>query len=164
MDERDEDLNIIILDSKEKIKYLKHLLHYRSNSNKSFWLIDVSKYKGFVTAISELNFLTIDIDDDVFVFQTLKDHIDIWEIYKVSEKSNITHNFYGNWTNNYVKTFVTIEESKPWRRRQLNGYNFKVTTQISKPYITEFDNNSMKGIFGEVFEELKVINQYQYSF
>ena len=153
---RDEDLNFIIIKTEENIDVLRQVLDERKRTDTSFWIIDVSYYDTMQKAYQDLNDLHIDIDDDFYLIKEDINKVDIWEIYKISPKLNITSNYHGNWTKQDESGLNLDQERKPWKRHNLNGYHFKVTTQESKPYITKLGNNSLHGIFGDVFEELKV--------
>ena len=153
---RDEDLNFIVVNTKENIDYLRHSLNIRKRTDKSFWMIDISSFETIQKAYQDLNDLQIDIDDDFYLMKEDFDKIDIWEIYKISPKFNISANYHGYWTKQNDSGLHLDQETKAWRRHNLNGYHFKVTTLVSKPYTNEINIHSLQGIFGDVFEELKV--------
>ena len=155
---RDEDLNFITIKTEENIDFLRQVLDARKRTDMSFWMIDVSFYETLQKAYQDLNDLHIDIDDDFYLIKEDLNEVDIWEIYKISPMLNITTIYYGNWTRTKPNesSLHLDQETKAWRRHNLNGYHFKVTTQESKPYITELSKNLLQGIFGDIFEELKV--------
>ena len=153
---RDKDLNVIVMNTKEKIVYLRQLLNVRKRIDKSFWVIDISYYEKLQTAYQNLNHIHMDIDDDFYFIKQGFDKIDVWEIYKISPNHNISANYLGYWTKNNGSGLLLDQKTKAWRRRNLNGYHFKVTTKQSKPSITGYTKHSVSGIFGDIFEELKV--------
>ena len=144
------------MNTKEKVDFLRQLINVRKPTDKSYWIIDISYYETFQKACQNLNDLHIDIDDEFYLIKEDFDKIDIWEIYKISPNLNISANYHGYWTKQNDSGLYIDQKTKGWRRSNLNGHHFKVSTTISKPFITEISKHSLLGVFGDLFEELKV--------
>ena len=144
----------------DSIQFLTFQFEKRTRTDREHWLLDISSYASFQSAVDDLNHLNIDIDDDIFLCkQVSTTEYQFWEAYKISPDLDLIVKSYGKWNSSTMELNVT-EISKPWRRKDLMGYHFLVTTQYSEPWITNLTDKSMSGSFGEIFTELKVSISY----
>ena len=93
-----EDIHIYILDSDnvtESITCLENKIKERTRRDKEFWFVDISALQNVANASSMLSTLTLDVDDDMFLFMFIeKDFARIWEMYKLApEKELIIKDF-----------------------------------------------------------------------
>ena len=66
-------------------------------------------------ASSMLNTLSLDVDDDIFLFMFIKnDSSRIWEMYKLAPEKNIIIRDFGSWTREIGLKFTNL---KKWQRR-----------------------------------------------
>ena len=87
----------------------------RSRKNKEFWFIDISAFQTITNAELMLNSLPLDIDDDIFLFMTMKnDTTRIWEIYKILPEKDLIVRDFGEWTKEFGLNLTTEEK---WQRR-----------------------------------------------
>ena len=107
------------------------MIKNRSRKNKEFWFIDISAFQTITNAELMLNSLPLDIDDDIFLFMTMKnDTTRIWEIYKILPEKDLIVRDFGEWTKEFGLNLTTKEK---WQRRS----NLLVTI-LNNMYI--FDN------------------------
>ena len=56
----------------------------RTRRDKEFWFIDISAFKNIANASSMMNTLSLDVDDDTFLYMFVAgDSARIWEMYKL---------------------------------------------------------------------------------
>ena len=74
-------------------------MNARTRRDKEFWFIDVSAFQTISNASSRLNTLSLDIDDDVFLFMFVEnDFARFWEMYKLSPEKDLVIKDFGMWT------------------------------------------------------------------
>ena len=113
-----EELHIYILDSynvQKSIKCLEKKTKERTRRDKEFWFIDISAFQTTGNASSMLNTLSLDVDDDVFLFMfTENDSARIWEIYKLSPEKDLIIKDFGKWATEIGLKLTNLEK---WHRR-----------------------------------------------
>ena len=113
-----EDLHLYIIDSDEiqqSMKCLQNKMKERTRTDKEVWFIDISAFQNINNASSMLNTLSLDVDDDVFLFMFIKnDSSRIWEMYKLAPGKNIIIRDFGSWTR---EIGLKLTNLKKWQRR-----------------------------------------------
>ena len=97
-----EDIHIYILDSDnviESITCLENKIKERTRRDKEFWFVDISALQNVANSSSLLSTLTLDVDDDFFLFMFIeKDFARIWEMYKLAPEKELIVKDFGKWT------------------------------------------------------------------
>ena len=113
-----EDIHIYILDSDnvtESITCLENKMKERTRRDKEFWFVDISALQNVANSSSLLSTLTLDVDDDMFLFMFIeKDFARIWEMYKLAPEKDLIVNDFGNWTEGIGLKLTNLEK---WQRR-----------------------------------------------
>ena len=113
-----EDIHIYILDSDnviESITCLENKMKERTRRDKEFWFVDISALQNVANASSMLSTLTLDVDDDMFLFLFIeKDFARIWEMYKLAPEKDLIVKDFGNWTGEIGLKLSNLEK---WQRR-----------------------------------------------
>ena len=87
----------------------------RTWREKEFWFIDISAFQNVVNASSMLNTLSLDVDDDIFLYMFIEnDTASIWEMYKLAPEKDVIIRDFGSWTKEIGLKFTTLEK---WQRR-----------------------------------------------
>ena len=79
--------------------------------------MDISSWTNEKEFAYEVNDIKLDLDDDVFLFETneTSETIRIWEFYQIHSSIPETILEYGHWT---PKFGLNVETSSKWRRRR----------------------------------------------
>ena len=87
----------------------------RTRTDKEVWFIDISAFQNIDNASSMLNTLSLDVDDDIFLFMFIEnDSSRIWEMYKLAPEKNIIIRDFGSWTREIGLKLTNLEK---WHRR-----------------------------------------------
>ena len=110
-----EDIHIYILDSDnviESITCLENKMKERTRRDKEFWFVDISALQNVANASSMLSNLTLDVDDDMFLFLFIeKDFARIWEMYKLAPEKELIVKDFGKWTREIGLKLPNMEKS-----------------------------------------------------
>ena len=113
-----EDLNLYIIDSdgiQQSMKCLENKMKERTRTDKEVWFIDISAFQNIVNASSMLNTLSLDVDDDMFLFMFIQgDYAKIWEMYKLAPERKLIVKEFGNWRREIGLELTNLEK---WQRR-----------------------------------------------
>ena len=113
-----QDLHIYILDSynmKQSLTCLESKMKESTRRGKEFWLIDISAFQSIDNASSMLNTLSLDVDDDIFLYMFIEnDTASIWEMYKLAPEKDVIIKNFGSWTKEIGLRFTRLEK---WQRR-----------------------------------------------
>jgi hypothetical protein len=113
-----EDLHIYIIDSfnvQQSITCLENKMNARTRRDKEFWFIDISAFQTISNASLRLNTLSLDIDDNVFLFMFIEnDFARFWEMYKLSPEKDLVIKDFGKWTREIGLKLTNLEK---WHRR-----------------------------------------------
>ena len=113
-----EDLHIFIVDSnnlQQSIKFLDDKMKERTRRDKEFWFIDISAFQNIGNASLLLNTLSLDVDDDMFLFMFIEDdYAKIWEMYKVAPEKKLIVKYFGSWRKEIGLKLTNLEK---WQRR-----------------------------------------------
>ena len=80
--------------------------------DKDFWFIDISAFQTIGNTSSMLNTLSLDVDDDVFLFMFTEN--DSARIYKLSPEKDLIIKDFGNWARDIGLKLTNLEK---WHRR-----------------------------------------------
>ena len=87
----------------------------RTRRDKEFWFIDISAFQKIANASSMLDTLSLDIDDDMFLFMFIEnDSARIWEMYKLAPEKDLIIKDFGSWTREIGLKLTNLEK---WKRR-----------------------------------------------
>ena len=110
-----EDIHIYILDSDnviESITCLENKIKERTRRDKEFWFVDISALQNVANSSSLLSTLTLDVDDDFFLFMFIeKDFARIWEMYKLAPEKELIVKDFGKWTREIGLKLPNMEKS-----------------------------------------------------
>ena len=113
-----EDLHLYIIDSDEiqqSMKCLQNKMKERTRTDKEVWFIDISAFQNINNASSMLNTLSLDVDDDIFLFMFIKnDSSRIWEMYKLAPEKDIIIKDFGSWVQEIGLKSTNLGK---WQRR-----------------------------------------------
>ena len=88
----------------------------RTRQDKEFWFIDISAFRNIGNASSILNTLSLDIDDDMFLFMFIEsDYANIWEMYKLKPENKLIVKDFGSWRREIGLKLTDLET---WQRRR----------------------------------------------
>ena len=114
-----EDLHIYILDSdnvNQSLKCLENAMKKRTRRDKEFWFIDISAFKNIANASSMMNTLSLDVDDDTFLYMFVAgDSARIWEMYKLAPEKDIIIKDFGSWVQEIGLKSTNLGK---WQRRR----------------------------------------------
>ena len=100
---------------KQSLTCLENKMKERTRREKEFWLIDISAFQNIDNASSMLNTLSLDVDDDIFLYMFIEnDTASIWEMYKLAPEKDVIIRDFGSWTKEIGLKFTTLEK---WQRR-----------------------------------------------
>ena len=111
------DLHVFFqLDTNNTMNLMK-IFDQRNDLDKEHWLLDISSWTNEKEFAYEVNDIKLDLDDDVFLFETneTSETIRIWEFYQIHSSIPETILKYGHWT---PKFGLNVETSSKWRRRR----------------------------------------------
>ena len=87
----------------------------RTRRDKEVWFIDISVFQKIEIASSMLDKLSLDIDDDMFLFMFIEnDSAKIWEMYKLAPEKDLIIKEFGGWTREIGLKLTNLEK---WQRR-----------------------------------------------
>ena len=87
----------------------------RTRRDKEVWFIDISAFQKIEIASSMLDKLSLDIDDDMFLFMFIEnDSARIWEMYKLAPEKDLIIKEFGGWTREIGLKLTNLEK---WQRR-----------------------------------------------
>ena len=113
-----EDLHIYIIDSnnvKQSLKCLENKMKERTRRDKECWFIDISAFKNIANASSMMNTLSLDVDDDTFLYMFVAgDSARIWEMYKLAPERDIIIKDFGSWVQEIGLKSTNLGK---WQRR-----------------------------------------------
>ena len=86
----DQDLQVYILDDgnlEDSLDQFIDIYNQRSRTNNEFWLLDVSAFRSIKDSTNKFNNLTLDLDDDLFLYKIKQQQtdydIEIFEFYEI---------------------------------------------------------------------------------
>ena len=99
----------------QSIEILENEMKRRTRKDKEVWFIDISSLETISNAQLMLNGLSLDIDDDIFLFMFIDgDSAKIWETYRLAQEKDIVIKDFGRWTRDTGLKLTTLEK---WQRR-----------------------------------------------
>ena len=123
------------------------------------WFIYVNITTTNIHKVSkELKNIQLKFDSNFIVALNQEDHITLWELYKIGPTLPIQRNNIGHWTDSEGLKFTKIH--KWYRRSNLFGYNFEITTLVEAPYITKIKVDSKTGEFNMEGSYADLLNLY----
>ena len=129
-----EDLHLYIIDSNnvnQSITCLGNKMKERTRRDKEIWFIDISAFQNIANASSMLDTLSLDIDDDMFLFMFIEnDSATIWEMYKLAPEKDLIIKDFGSWTREIGLKLTNLEK---WQRRGDLSVSISLKIEISKP-------------------------------
>ena len=110
-----EDLHIYIIDLnnvKQSLKCLENKMKERTRRDKEFLFVDISALQNVANASLMLSTLTLDVDDDIFLFMFIeKNFARIWEMYKLAPEKDLIVKDFGKWTREIGLKLPNMEKS-----------------------------------------------------
>ena len=159
--EQNQDLNIILDLNTQSIASLESYFKKRKRTDGANWLVNtpvstnLSLNKFTENIKKPFNNLTLDLDDDVYFYQTNTDQtVDISEGYKISEEFEILVRKIGSWSQSHG--LKISEPNKAWRRKDMQGKNFIVTTMNDGYSMVIVNETLFGGFYGNILESMKV--------
>ena len=151
----------------DEIRLKQSVQSGQNNSSSSHtWMIQMPNNSSKKDMIEILDDLHLRYDTRSFCF-TLKNKIEIYDVYKIHINSRVILKRVGDWTEN---NGLQISDRNIWkRRRSLEGYHFNVASIYSPPAITQVtDNctnteNCFKGMFADVWNSLSIEMNFTYT-
>ena len=113
-----KDLHIFIVDEDNVSLSLSHLtkiMKSRRNADKEFWLVDVSGFQNISNAVLNLQNISLDIDDDFFLYINKEKFIHMWEFYEIHPSKPRKFQKYGSW--NRLDKTMNLTNVEKWSRR-----------------------------------------------
>ena len=84
----------------------------RTRRDKEFWFVDISALQNVANASLMLSTLTLDVDDDIFLFMFIeKKFARIWEMYKLAPEKDLIVKDFGKWTREIGLKLPNMEKS-----------------------------------------------------
>ena len=117
-----KDLHVFVPDDRNLNESLDHfidLYSVRTRRNREFWLLDISNL-GSAKEVSEnqlKNFPSLDLNDDLYLFEFHDKDLKIWELYKIQESLPPVLQTYGMWNGESREGIQIIDKNK-WARRK----------------------------------------------
>ena len=117
-----KDLHVFVPDDRNLNKSLDHFVNLyslRTRKNREFWLLDVSNLRS-AKEVSEKQLKTLptlDLDDDLYLFETIGEDLKIWELYEIQPSLPRVLQQYGLW-NKKAKGIQINRENVKWKRRR----------------------------------------------
>ena len=158
-----QDLIVFVpdeLDIDNQIEGFIDWFNQRKRTNKEFWLMDTTSLKKIKSTRDKLQILKLDLDDDVFWYTYSKRGIELYEVYRIHEDFDVKVVPFGFWTPENGVSFPPLGKWK--RRKNMEGANIKVVTELAKPYITQVipigpGKYEVKGMYAEILFTLQSI-------
>ena len=117
----DQDLQVYVLDDgnvEYSLSQFIDIYNQRSRTNNEFWLLDVSAFQSIKDAKNQFNNLTLDLDDDLFLYkikQPQADYdIEIFEFYEIHPSKPRKLMPFGTWSKSQGLNLTTVGK---WTRR-----------------------------------------------
>ena len=115
-----KDLHVFVPDDRNLTKSLDHfvdLYSLRTRKNREFWLLDIFDI-GSAKNVSEKQLKTLptlDLDDDLYLVETIGEDLKIWELYEIQPSLPRVLQQYGFW-NEKAKGIQINGEKVKWKR------------------------------------------------
>ena len=121
----------------------------RTRRDKEVWFIDISAFQKIENASSMLDKLSLDIDDDMFLFMFIEnDSARIWEMYKLAPEKDLIIKEFGGWTREIGLKLTNLEK---WQRRGDLSVSILISLKI------EILNQSIYFHISQLFEPDKKV-------
>ena len=121
----------------------------RTRRDKEVWFIDISVFQKIEIASSMLDKLSLDIDDDMFLFMFIEnDSARIWEMYKLAPEKDLIIKEFGGWTREIGLKLTNLEK---WQRRGDLSVSILISLKI------EILNQSIYFHISQLFEPDKKV-------
>ena len=121
----------------------------RTRRDKEVWFIDISAFQKIEIASSMLDKLSLDIDDDMFLFMFIEnDSARIWEMYKLAPEKDLIIKEFGGWTREIGLKLTNLEK---WQRRGDLSVSILISLKI------EILNQSIYFHISQLFEPDKKV-------
>lgn len=139
------DVHFISL-AQESMPYLFACLNYRKRSDKEPWVFYAVDTEVMKLA-DDLVEAKLDLDDNIItaIHNTDMDAVELYEFYKVSMSTPIQYNYLGTWSSKDGLKMTTVP--KWYRRKDLKGHHFQVTTLAETPFTSRLEYNKNTGIW-----------------
>ena len=144
----DENLKVFVPDEsnlEKSIHIFIELYSTRTRADQEYWLLDISSWTSPYKVISQLNNLSLDLDDDLYFYSykselnmTLKTDLNlkIWEFYEIHPSRPRKLKEYGIWNLNGL---VLAKQTKWIRRRNLEVMSDLLIVQLeSTMFLQQF--------------------------
>ena len=111
------DLHVFFQSNANETMNLMKLFDRRNDLDIEYWLVDISSWTNEKEFVNEVNDMKLDLDDNVFLFQSneTSEAINIWELYQIHGSIPKTILKYGYWT---PESGLNVDTSSKWRRRK----------------------------------------------
>lgn len=163
---RNTDLAVVThLDS--ALDSVIELLQSRQRVHKEPWLL-FSNDPSMDLVLEKLSPAKLDLDDEVIVALENSTDYHLHEVYKISSNRSIQTNIFGHWTP--LKKLEVTQVPKWYRRRNLQGHHFSLTTLVETPMTSSMKFNqsigsySVQGSFPDLLDILAGTMNFTYSF
>ena len=134
---------------KQSLTCLENKLKERTRIDKEVWFIDISAFQKIEIASSMLDKLSLDIDDDMFLFMFIEnDSARIWEMYKLAPEKDLIIKEFGGWTREIGLKLTNLEK---WQRRGDLSVSILISLKI------EILNQSIYFHISQLFEPDKKV-------
>ena len=134
---------------KQSLTCLENKLKERTRIDKEVWFIDISAFQKIENASSMLDKLSLDIDDDMFLFMFIEnDSARIWEMYKLAPEKDLIIKEFGGWTREIGLKLTNLEK---WQRRGDLSVSILISLKI------EILNQSIYFHISQLFEPDKKV-------
>ena len=121
----------------------------RTRRDKEVWFIDISAFQKIENASSMLDKLSLDTDDDMFLFMFIEnDSARIWEMYKLAPEKDLIIKEFGGWTREIGLKLTNLEK---WQRRGDLSVSILISLKI------EILNQSIYFHISQLFEPDKKV-------
>ena len=165
-----QDLVVFVPDESDidnHIEIFMDWINQRERANKEFWLLDITALNKIKETTNEkLQKLKLDLDDDVFWYAYSNRGIELYEVYRIHEDFDIKVVPFGSWT---IEDGVSSPPHGKWiRRKNMEGANIKIVTELAEPYITEMipigpDKFEVKGMYAEILFTLQSVLNFTFN-
>lgn len=159
------DVHFIPL-AQESMNYLYSCLDYRKRSDKEPWVVYAHDTE-VMKAAQDLAKAKLDLDDNIIMAIHNTDMVELYEFYKISIETPIQYNDIGTWS---PKDGLKLTSMPKWyRRKNLKGHHFKVTTLAETPFTSRLEYNQntdiweIEGSFPDLLDTLAVTMNFTYT-
>ena len=125
-----KDLHLFVSDASHQNQSLElfHDLYFmRTTKSLEYWLLDVSMLEPGILDSSMQDLKTLDLNDDLYLYELKDNGIEIWEYYEIHSSLPRVLQAYGFWTEVDLEVF---EMSKWIRRRDLKVHIYICSENI----------------------------------